>query len=58
MKKLFDIITGHRYGVPLALLLFVLLNAVAGLAPMRLDLTTEKRYTVSTATESLLNELT
>lgn len=58
MKKLFDIITGHRYGVPLALLLFVLLNAVAGVAPMRLDLTTEKRYTVSTATESLLNELT
>lgn len=47
----------NRYGVPLALLLFVLLNLIAGLRPLRIDLTSEKRFTVSNATESLLTAL-
>lgn len=57
MKGLFYIIGKHRYGVPFALLLFVMINAVAGFVPLRLDLTSEKRYTVSPATASLLDEL-
>jgi ABC-2 type transport system permease protein len=57
MKALFSIITNKRYGVPVALLLFVLVNVVAAFMPLRLDLTSEKRYTVSAATENLLAEL-
>ncbi|MFM8807225.1 MAG: Gldg family protein, partial [Sphingomonadales bacterium] len=57
MKRPLHIICKHRYGVPFALLLFVLVNALAGFVPLRLDLTSEKRYTVSPATASLLGEL-
>jgi hypothetical protein len=57
MKALLHIILKHRYGVPFALLLFVVVNAGAGFVPLRFDLTSEKRYTVSPATVSLLREL-
>lgn len=57
MKGLINIITKNRYGVLVAVLLFVLINVGAGFIPLRLDLTSEKRYTVSTATKTLLAEL-
>ena len=57
MKAVAQLFFKKRYGVVLALLLFVVINLVAGLAPLRLDLTKEKRYTVSAATEKLLGEL-
>lgn len=57
MKGLLHIILKHRYGVPFALLLFVVVNVGAGFVPLRFDLTSEKRYTVSPATVSLLREL-
>lgn len=57
MKGLLHTIHKHRYGVPFALLLFVVVNVGAGFVPLRFDLTSEKRYTVSPATASLLREL-
>ncbi|NBR36915.1 MAG: hypothetical protein EBT80_06075 [Chitinophagales bacterium] len=57
MKTVAQLFFKKRYGVVLALLFFVVINLVAGLAPLRLDLTKEKRYTVSAATEKLLGEL-
>jgi gliding-associated putative ABC transporter substrate-binding component GldG len=57
MKGLIDIITKKSYGVIVAVLLFVLINVGAAFVPWRLDLTSEKRYTVSPATKTLLDEL-
>ncbi|MFM7645675.1 MAG: gliding motility-associated ABC transporter substrate-binding protein GldG [Sphingomonadales bacterium] len=57
MRSLLHIIANKRYGVALAVLLFILINAGAGFVPLRLDLTSEKRYTVSPATATLLAEL-
>lgn len=44
-----------RLGI--GILLIVILNQVAGLFPARLDLTDEKRYSVTPATRALLNDL-
>lgn len=44
-----------RLGI--GILLIVILNQLAGLFPARLDLTEEKRYSVTPATRALLNDL-
>ncbi|MEO9964732.1 MAG: gliding motility-associated ABC transporter substrate-binding protein GldG [Reichenbachiella sp.] len=41
----------------IGILLIVILNQLAGLFPMRLDLTEEKRYSVTPATRALLGDL-
>jgi gliding-associated putative ABC transporter substrate-binding component GldG len=58
MKRSLYLLSAKWYGVPVAILLFVLINGLASFLPFRLDLTKEKRYTVSTATSELLNQLT
>jgi ABC-2 type transport system permease protein len=58
MKRSLYLLSAKWYGVPVAILLFVLINGLASFLPFRIDLTKEKRYTVSTATSELLDQLT
>ena len=58
MKRSLYLLSAKWYGVPVAILLFVLINGLASFLPFRIDLTKEKRYTVSAATSELLDQLT
>lgn len=58
MKKIGDILLRHKLGWLLALTLFVAVNWLGQLVSLRVDLTKEKRYSLSSATTSLANELT
>lgn len=53
MKKLLQ----HKYGLILILILLVLVNWVASHWHNRIDLTEEKRYTISNATRNMLRSL-
>ncbi|MBM3922611.1 MAG: gliding motility-associated ABC transporter substrate-binding protein GldG [Sphingomonadales bacterium] len=57
MKRSLYLFYSKWYGVPIAILVFVLTNALASFIPFRFDLTKEKRYTVSKATSQLLDQL-
>lgn len=53
MRKLFK----HRYGWLIVLVLLVIVNLLASQWHNRIDLTAEKRYTISSATKDLLRSL-
>ena len=57
MKRSLYLFCSKWYGVPIAILFFVLTNALASFVPFRYDLTKEKRYTISKATSQLLDQL-
>lgn len=57
MRSVLSILQYKRYGVALALFLFVAINGLVSFFSVRIDLTQEKRYTLSPATHALLKEL-
>lgn len=57
MKKLLNNIFGSKYGLLALLVLLAAINYLASIFHTRIDLTREKRYTLSNATVSLLNQL-
>ena len=58
MKRIRPILLKHQWGWLLALALFVGVNWLGSLVPLQWDLTKEKRYSLSAATQSLAKELT
>src|SRR4030095_12950674 len=54
MKNLFNKIITSRWGVILLLIILLLINIIASDVHSRIDLTKEKRYTLSKATRNLL----
>src|SRR6188474_308621 len=54
MKNLFNKIITSRWGVILLLIILLLINLIASVVHSRIDLTKEKRYTLSKATRNLL----
>ena len=56
MKKVSAILLQHPFGWLLGLVLFVLVNWGGSLISLQLDLTKEKRYSLSAATKSLAQE--
>src|SRR4030095_3330255 len=54
MKNLFNKIITSRWGVILLLIILLLINFIASDVHSRIDLTKEKRYTLSKATRNLL----
>ncbi|HET9430103.1 MAG TPA: GldG family protein, partial [Chitinophagaceae bacterium] len=57
MKKLLNNLFGSKYGWLALLVLLAGINYLASILHTRIDLTREKRYTLSAATLSLLNQL-
>lgn len=57
MRKISHILIKHQWGWLLVLTLFVLVNALGEWVPLQWDLTKEKRYSLSVATQSLAQEL-
>ena len=53
MKKFWK----HKYGIPASIGLFLILIYLSGFFFFRVDLTSEKRYSLSTPTKKLLTEL-
>ena len=53
MKKFWQ----HKYGIPGSIGLFLVLIYLSGFFFFRVDLTSEKRYSLSTPTKKMLNEL-
>jgi len=56
-KILLETILYSSLGVTLVFILLVAINVIAGLYPLRLDLTQEKAYTLSEGTKQLLKSL-
>src|SRR6185295_13941472 len=54
MKNLFNKIITSRLGVILLLIILLFVNFIASIVHSRIDLTKEKRYTLSKATRNLL----
>jgi len=54
MKNLFNKIITSRWGAILLLIVLLVINFVASIVHSRIDLTKEKRYTLSKATRNLL----
>ncbi len=46
-----------KYYLPLVVLSLIIINAIVALCPLRIDLTSDKRYTISTPTQNLMQQL-
>ena len=56
-KKQTDILIFSSAGIAIMLVMLILVNVIAGFMKTRIDLTSEKLYTLSEGTKQILGEL-